>query len=90
MVADVVRVRVEGRAVVAVVDATGARLVVSRSWGQLRTNRRIVTFEESWYRDVIVNVAWVAGRITGTVFAGAPTTARDVRTAIGRRRKRAV
>ncbi len=90
MVADAVRIRTEDGAVIATVEATGARLVVASGWGQLRTNRRIVTFEESWYREVIVNVARVAGRITGQVFAGAPTVARDARGAIERRRKRAV
>lgn len=68
----------------------GAQLVVTRGWGQLRTNQRIVTFEESWYREVIVNIARVAGQITGNVFAGAPTEARDLRRPIERRRKRAM
>ena len=97
VVAEVVRIRAEGGAIVATVETTGAQLVVTRGWGQLRTNRRVVTFEESWYREAIVNVARVTGRITGNVFAGTPTIARDVRGSIardvrgsiGRRRKRA-
>ena len=89
VVAEAVRVRVDEQVVVATVEATGARLVVANGWGQLRTNRRIVTFDESWYREVIVNLAWVAERGTSTAFPGAPTTTRDVRGAIARRRKRA-
>jgi hypothetical protein len=88
LVAGGVRVTVEDRAVVATVEATGARIVVERGWGQLRTNLRVTTFDASWYRDVVVNLARGDGPVTANLFAGTPSISRDLRRPIERRRKR--